>query len=230
VVNGAHYRTITGTTPEEAWSSIHVQQDSSFHRPIHPGSRLRTTGRVVQLRSTRAGALSVLKLETKDERSGEPVVTSWFSGIFLRIPLEGDGGVVEEPPALRDEAGLMVPVEAQVAIPIARSLPHVYTECAGIWNPIHTERRIAIDKALPDIILHGTCTWALAGMELIRRCAEGNSGRLKRLAGRFHGMVIPGSTVGLEFGRDPQQQAVVQFTVRNAEGALAVSHGVAHFD
>ncbi len=229
LIDGACYREISGTSREEAWSGIHVQQDSAFHRVVRPGDRLRTSARVTQIRPTRAGTLMVTKLETTDQRSGEPVVTSWFSSIFLGIPLLGDPGSLEEPPALRTEGAVTVPVEGGVAFPISRHMPHVYSECAGIWNPIHTERQIAREKQLPDIILHGTCTWALAGLELIRRCAEGDPQRLKRLAGRFHGMVIPGTTIGLEYGVDPDSPGTVQFSVTNAAGELALSHGIAEF-
>jgi acyl dehydratase len=229
VVSGSRQREITGTSPEEAWSGIHVQQDSTFHRAVRPGDRLRTSGRIVKIKPTSAGTLVVLKLDTRDERSAEPVVTSFSSTIFLRIPLEGEAGTLEEPPALRAQAAIGVLVEGGVALPTSRRMAHVYTECAGIWNPIHTERRVAQDKQLPDVILHGTCTWALAGIELIRRCAGGDPLRLRRLAGRFHGMVIPGTTIGLEYGAQPGELEKVQFTVTNARGELAVSHGVAEF-
>jgi acyl dehydratase len=229
VVNGSRCRDVTGVTADEAWGGIHVQQDSTFHRAVRPGDRLRTSGRVVKIGPTSAGTLVVLKLETRDERSGEPVVTSYSSTIFLRVPPEGAPGTLEAPPELRGEGAITVLPAGCVALPTARRMAHVYTECAGIWNPIHTQRRIAQEKQLPDVILHGTCTWALAGVELIRRCAEGDPLRLKRLAGRFHGMVIPGTTIGLEYGVEPGEPGKVQFTVTNAAGELAISHGLAEF-
>jgi acyl dehydratase len=229
VVIGSRQREITGTSPQEAWGGIHVQQDSTFHRAVRPGDRLVTSGRIVKLKPTSAGTLVVLRLDTRDARSGQPAVTSFSSTIFLRIPFEGTPGTLEEPPALRAEAAIGVPVQGGVALPTSRRMAHVYTECAGIWNPIHTERRVAQEQQLPDVILHGTCTWALAGMELIRRCAGGDPLRLRRLAGRFHGMVIPGTTIGLEYGAQPGAPDKVQFTVTNARGELAVSHGIAEF-
>ena len=35
-------------------------------------------------------------------------------------------------------------------------LGHVYTECARIWNPIHTDLAVARAAGLPGPILHGT--------------------------------------------------------------------------
>ena len=67
---------------------------------------------------------------------------------------------------------------------------HVYTECARIFNPIHTDRAVALAAGLPDIILHGTATLALAVSELIKGFADGNPARVKRLGGRFSAMVL----------------------------------------
>jgi len=88
VVNGSRQREITGTSPQEAWGGIHVQQDSTFHRAVRPGDRLRISGRVVKIKPTRAGTLVVLRLDTRGQRCGQPVVTSFSAAIFLRIPPE----------------------------------------------------------------------------------------------------------------------------------------------
>jgi acyl dehydratase len=82
-------------------------------------------------------------------------------------------------------------------IPIARNLPHIYSECSGIWNPIHTDIHAARRAGLDDIILHGTCSWALAGNQIVERYCDGDPTRLRRLAARFQGRVIPGTSVNL---------------------------------
>ena len=86
----------------------------------------------------------------------------------------------------------------RVEIFVSREMPHVYTECARIWNPIHTEREVALRAGLPDIILHGTATWALAGRELLSAYGDRDPARLKRLYGRFTAMVIPGTSIVVE--------------------------------
>jgi hypothetical protein len=55
--------------------------------------------------------------------------------------------------------------------------------------------RQALAAGLADIILHGTATWALAGLVILRRYADRDVWRLKRSRGRFTGMVIPGETI-----------------------------------
>lgn len=229
VVGGRTYQEVSGTTPEEAVGAIHVVQDSSFYRLVRPGDRLVTAGHVVQVRSTSAGALLVTKLETRDATTNKAVVTSWYGVIFLRLGVDGEIRTIEEPPLLRAERGLPAGETSRVVLPIGRTLSHIYTECTGIWNPIHTERKVAVATKLPDIILHGTATWALTAQHLIRACAGGDPGGLRRFAGRFHGMVIPGTQIAIEYVRGSANSGRVDFVVRNGTGDLAITHGVAEF-
>jgi acyl dehydratase len=87
---------------------------------------------------------------------------------------------------------------------------------------------VALQAGLPDIILHGTATWALAASQLIQRCAQGEPTRLRRFAGRFTAMVIPGTTIRLIYATLPKNgQQDVFYTVCNADGASAIAPGLA---
>ena len=48
----------------------------------------------------------------------------------------------------------------EIRVPIGAGAAHVYTECARIWNPIHTDTAVTAKAGLPGIILHGTATLA----------------------------------------------------------------------
>ncbi len=213
-----------GMSWEEKIRGVHAAQDSIFHRPIHPGDRLRTVASLVQIRRIRPGAFVLTKFETMDDRTDAPVVTSYASSIYRDVEGEGEDVSIEEAPSLPTACQSTASL-TQIPIPIAREAPHVYTECAQIWNPIHTERQVALQAGLPDIILHGTATWALAAGHLIQHCAQAEPTRLRRFIGRFTAMVIPGSTITLEY-REPEGEAV-SYSVCNAEGELAISQGMA---
>jgi len=86
------------------------------------------------------------------------------------------------------EGGLDVP-EWSTEVPIARTLAHVYTECARIWNPIHTDRAVARGAGQPDIILHGTATLALAVSQALRQDTRGAARPVRSIACRFGAMV-----------------------------------------
>jgi len=213
-------------TPDEARRGVHAIQDSIFHRPMRPGDRLITEGQLVSATSTRSGVLTVCRLITRERGSNDLVSTTWTSSIFLNTALEGDPVMIASPPSLSDEELLPPGAYARAEkIFIPKEMPHVYSECADIWNPIHTERKEALAAGLPDIILHGTATWALAGLTILRRYGSSNPAALKRITGRFAGMVLPGEDITVR--HEPGPSGSVRFEVRTASGAAAITQGVA---
>jgi acyl dehydratase len=213
-----------GMTPQESLQTLHVGQDSFFHQPVVSGQNLKIHGTVMEVRATQSGAITVSKLEIRDRRTGEPVVSSWTTALMRGVAVEGDNqSLGQAPGACGDCLNELKAIE----IPVARELPHIYSECSGIWNPIHTERRVALSVGLPDIILHGTATWALAGREIIRLHADNDPRRLRRLGGRFGAVIIPGTTITLEHGFSGPSDNGIIFNVRNSEGDRAIADGIA---
>ena len=213
-------------SPDEARRGVHAMQDSTFHRPIRPGDRLVTEGQLVAVRPLRVGAFTLCRLITRDRDSGEAVTTTWTSSIYRDVAVDGAAGSLAEPPALAPEVDRSPGPDAEeTVIPIPREMPHVYSECADIWNPIHTERQVALAAGLPDIILHGTATWALAGLTFLRRYARDDVGALKRITGQFSGMVLAGEPITVRHERGAS--GAILFEVRTASGATAIRQGAA---
>lgn len=209
-------------TDDESRRGVHAEQDSLFHRPVRAGETLKTAGVVVAARASRAGAVTVTRFDTIDE-SGAPVFTSWSTSILRGVPCEGDDRATEAAPPLPTPSRDAL---ESVTVPVRVDAAHVYTECADIWNPIHTERTVARGAGLPDIILHGTATWALAGLEILRRRGAGDIARLRRLRGRFTGMTFPGAPIVVRIGT-PDADGAVAFDVVSLGGAPILSDGVA---
>jgi acyl dehydratase len=214
-----------GASREDQLRGVHALQDSTFWRPIRSGDVLVTTAKIVEVRATRAGAFVLVRLDTLEERSVECAVTSYYGSIYRDVAVNGTDVCIEAPPSFSEVAP--APFMEKVEILVQREAAHVYTECARIWNPIHTERRVALEAGLPDIILHGTATWALAAREIVNRFAAGDPLRLRRLAGQFRAQVIPGSTIVFEAGRADER---VDFVVRNEKGEPAIASGRALID
>lgn len=209
----------------ERLRGVHVEQDSIFHGLIRPGDKLRTTARIAALRRTSAGTLLRFLLNTEDAECGTPVVTTHYTTIFRGVDLLGDAPA-EPVPAQPPREPETWTSETIIAIP--REAAHLYTECSGIWNPIHTERRAALSAGLPDIILHGTALWAIAGRELVRQFAGGNPACLLRLRARFRSPVIPGSTIRLVCASSTTNSGEIHFAIENhSGGGSSVSDGLA---
>ena len=128
-----------------------------------PGDRLDTRATVVLAEARRPGAYVVTRLDTTGA-GGEPVCTTYQASVYRGVAVEGGGRVHAEPPPLPAAAapnGRSAPL-AEVPVPVPANLAHVYSECARIWNPIHTDVEVARRMGLPNIILHGSATLALA--------------------------------------------------------------------
>jgi acyl dehydratase len=207
------------TSEELAIRSVHATHDVILRRPPRAGDTLHTTARVTGLRHRRAGTLMTVRLETVDA-GGRSVTTSDYGSVYRGIGFEGeDVGAGTES---RSESGLPArAVELPVAVPAG--LAHVYTECARIWNPIHTDIAVARAVGLPDIILHGTATLALAVSRVLHHVgADPHS--VSRASGRFTGMVPLPSRLTVRAAQVPEGKTFL-FDALNGDGALVLSGG-----
>src|SRR3989442_9329386 len=173
------------TSEEIAARSVHATHDLVIHRPVKSGDRLETTATVSHIEPRSPGAYQVTRFETVDRR-GQPVTTTEYGSIYRGVsvdPAFAPGRPKESEPTENESSESGEGWSASV--PLSAGLAHVYTECARIWNPIHTDRAVAIDAGLPDIILHGTATLALAVSQVLRREPAEAAPRVGRLGGRF---------------------------------------------
>ena len=217
-----------GVTIEEQRRVVHAEQDTEILRPIQPGIRVISKGRLVAAKRIKPGTMTVSRL-TLESEDGRLLSTSYSTAIYREVALQGEDTIEQLPPDWPQKETTTSWKEA--IIPIPRELPHIYTECANLWNPIHTEREVALAAGLPDIILHGTCTLALAMKEVIANKPKHGPHdvgpvKLKRFAGRFSGMVIPGSSIRV---RHATMSEGSEFEVVNVDGKLAISRGRAIF-
>lgn len=215
-----------GLTPDEALRGVHAGQNTNFLTPIRPGADIQISGEIVEVRGTRAGGLVRTRLDISDALSGEALSSTLTSALYRGVAVEG---VARAAVPVEDVTEQWSPAGAwrSVTLALDRLFAHRYSECADIWNPIHTERRVARAAGLPDIIVHGTALWALAGRELIKAYAPDAPDRLSSLNGRFSAMVLAGDPITVRHGRAPD--GAVVFTVLNAAGEEAIARGVARF-
>lgn len=214
-----------GASDEERRRVVHAGQDTQIFRPLTPGLNLRLRGRLVAARRVQPGTLTISRLTLEDD-AGNRLATSYATAIYRGVELDGDDTVEDQPPPWPD----LAPAGgwAETSVPIARELPHVYTECADIWNPIHTERAFALASGLPDIILHGTCTLALAIKQVVAGPLAGDPLRLKRFGCRFSGMVVPGGGIVVRHAASGGGDSAL-FEVRDDTANTVISDGRALF-
>lgn len=207
-------------TNDEARVGLHVSHDLVVHRLVRPGDVLSTTAVVASLSPHRAGTFEVLRQETVDEH-GDAVATTHFGMLFRGVAIVADGGDPAHLPATH-RADPAPPVST-VPREVAATAAHVYTECARIWNPIHTDPLAARRAGLDDIVLHGTATLATAVTEVVARHAGGDPTHVRRIRCRFGAMVTMPSTVTVSIGDRTGDE--VGFEVTNEGGERAIRDG-----
>jgi acyl dehydratase len=191
------------------WSlGVHATHRLVIHRPPRAGDTLMTTARVLAAEPRRSGTLVTVRFTTVDA-AGAPVTTTEYGSVYRGVKLAGNASgpettETEDRPgfagAVPSAGGLGGPFEAPHVIDrpveaphlhivdIVASAAHVYTECARIWNAIHTDAAVAKTAGLPGIILHGTATLALAVSRVLRHAGV-EPDRVRGVRGRFTGMV-----------------------------------------
>ncbi len=210
-------------TRDEAMRGVHATHDSVIYRTIRPPERLTTQITVAGVERRKPGAYMVTRLDTVDE-AGKPVCTSWYGAIYRGVEVKGVDVPAKLAPLPTEplvEAGEPLS-ECQLDVPAG--MAHIYTECARIFNPIHTDAAVARAAGLPEIILHGTATLAMAVSRIVDSEAGKDPARVERIAARFGAMVTMPSTLTVRILA--REGAVVFFETLSGEGRLAIRDGI----
>ena len=200
---------------------VHATHHLVIHRAPRAGDTLHTSARVLEIAARRSGTLVVSRFETVDAR-GEPVSTTDYGSVYRDVALAGVADANRHTKAETSAAGGPA-VEWQESIDVGANAAWVYTECARIWNPIHTDVAVARRAGLSAPILHGTATLALAVSRVVARELGGDAGRVRQVSGRFTGMVPMPARLGIRVSSSPGRSA---FEVTDAAGRRVVSDGL----
>jgi acyl dehydratase len=104
-----------------------------------------------------------------------------------------------------------------------------YAEASGDRNPIHVDETFARAAGLPGVIAHGMLTMAFANQMVTDWL--GDRSLLKKLQGRFAGMVLPGDEVSctgtVTSKDDATRRVVISIVVTNQRGEKILNKAVA---
>ncbi len=207
---------------DEARRGIHLAHDLVLERTVQAGERIHLSAQVVGVGRRPAGATQdVLLVATASD--GEVVWRTVFTSLFLGVDLIG------EPVSMKTgwTASPLDPAPTTTPLAARRSFirpidAHVYSECARIWNPIHTDVTAARRSGLAAPILHGTATLARA-VSIVAELANVQLGDVRRVAGRFAAMVDLGTEI--EVRLLAVNRGHCRFEVCNHLGRRAIADG-----
>ena len=184
---------------------VHGEQGFTIHRPLP------VEGAVIGLTEIRhvvdkgkdKGALIMTQTAVREKATGE-VVCTLTSTTFCRADggFGGPSGPVRDAHPIPDRAPDMtcdLPTLPQAAL--------IY-RLSGDYNPLHADPAYAKKAGFRMPILHGRCTFSIAGHALLRSCCGYDPARLKSMEGRFSSPVYPGETIRTEMWVD---RSIVSF-------------------
>ncbi|MEN4400797.1 MaoC/PaaZ C-terminal domain-containing protein [Mycolicibacterium senegalense] len=205
---------------------VHGEQDFHFHRPIRPGDKLVSRGKMIGYEGLENGTRAAIYLECRTE-DGE-LVNEQYVTTFVR-GFDAGKSMGELSPAHRFDEGL------RAGAPVATVNQHVdvdqtfrYSPAAGDPMPIHLDEEVARDAGLPGIIAHGLCTMAFTSWAVLTEVAGSDVNRLKRFAVRFSKMVLPGDDLETRIWRRGSANSVTTYAFETARGSdFVITDGLA---
>jgi acyl dehydratase len=190
---------------------VHGEQKVILHRPL-PGEAV-VTGqtRIVSIvdKGPGKGALIFSARDVLVRDTGEPVATLEATS-FAR----GDGGF----------GGPSGPTPEPHEVPKGKpdltfdwkTLPQaaLIYRLSGDYNPLHADPDTGKKAGFPRPILHGACTFGIAGWAVLKTCCGADPARLRSFQARFTKPVFPGETIRTEIWK---QGKVLSFRARLVE-------------
>ena len=208
---------------------VHGEQDFHFHRPISPGDKLVSRGKMIGYEGLENGTRAAIKLECRTE-DGELVNEQYVTTFVRGFNANKSIGVLS-PEHKFDES-------LRATKPVATVMQHIdedqtfrYSPASGDPMPIHLDEDVAKFAGLPGIIAHGLCTMAFTSWALLTEVAGSDVNRLKRFAVRFSKMVLPGDDLETRIWKKGSANGVTTYlfeTTRiGSDGEKAITDGLA---
>lgn len=178
---------------------LHGEQGLILHMPLPASGTVIGRSQVVEIvdKGKDKGALLYSKREVFDRETGD-LLCELTSTTVLRADggFGGPAGPSLQPHPIPD-------TDPQLALdfPTAPQAALIY-RLSGDFNPLHADPAVAATAGFPRPILHGLCTFGIAGRAVLRGYCEDDQTRLKEMRVRFSAPVFPGETIRTEFWRD----------------------------
>ncbi|KDE98722.1 dehydratase [Mycolicibacterium aromaticivorans JS19b1 = JCM 16368] len=205
---------------------VHGEQDFHFHRPIVPGDKLVSRGKMIGYEGLSNGTRAAVYLECRTE-AGE-LVNEQYVTVFVRNYDAGKKLGELSPNHKFDERLLAEPMLAKAVAHVDADQTFRYSVASGDPMPIHLDDEIARSAGLPGIIAHGLCTMAMTSWGLLAEVAGSDVKRLKRLAVRFAKPVLPRDDLETQIWKSGSSAGVATYAFQTARGEdLVITDGLA---
>jgi len=179
--------------------TVHGEQIFVIHKPLPVEGTIVGTNKVISLIDKGEGRGAVMYTEcTVRNKANDELLCTWTSSLFCRA----DGGFGG--PSGSGMPQHPIPEKTPDAICDLVTLPQaaLIYRLSGDYNPLHADPAYAAKAGFKAPILHGRCTFGVAGHALVKTMSGYDPAKLKSMQGRFSSPVYPGETIRTEMWRD----------------------------
>ncbi|HTP97498.1 MAG TPA: MaoC/PaaZ C-terminal domain-containing protein [Burkholderiales bacterium] len=209
-----------GNTGIDRNKVVHGEQGFVIHKPLPVEGAIVGRTRVTGIVDKGKDRGALLMTETRVFLAGEtePVCTL-NSTTFARA----DGGFGGPGGPLRPVHALpQTPPQYTCDLPTLPQQALIY-RLSGDYNPLHAEPAYAQRAGFKMPILHGRCTFGIAGHAILKTLCDYDPARFRSMEGRFSAPVYPGETIRTEMWLDG---GVVSFRASvPARDAVVINNG-----
>lgn len=208
---------------------LHGSQAIRLFAPLQPAGKLSVVSEVADIQDKGPGknAVVMVKATGSDPDTGQPVAES-----LVTLVIRGEGGFGgqpgQRPPA--PEFPERDP-DARVALPTREDQALIY-RLSGDRNPLHSDPWFARLAGFPTPILHGLCSYGVAGRALVAELCGGDATGIRAISVRFSSPVFPGETLTTSVWRGQSGTAVFRTEASQPDGSNArvvLDDGVVEF-
>jgi acyl dehydratase len=193
---------------------VHGSQGFTLHHPLPAAGAVDVTGTITGVWDKGSGTVV-----TTEVRGGDLFTAT--SAVFVRG--QGGWGGERGPSATVDVPER--PADHVVAMPTYDGLNLVY-RLSGDRNPLHSDPAFARAAGFERPILHGLCTYGIAGRALLHTLCGSDPGRFVSMSGRFSRPVLPGDTLTVRMWVDGERAV---WTAERAPGEPVIDQGELSF-
>ena len=199
---------------------LHGEQGVVLHRPLPAAGTVIGKSRVTGIvdKGADKGSLMFSERDVVDKKTGALLAT-----LSSTTVLRGNGGYDGPTPPVPEPHPL--PSRAPDIVLDQKTLPQaaLIYRLSGDYNPLHADPAVARAAGFERPILHGLCTFGVAGRAILSACCGNDPLRLKEIRVRFSAPVFPGETISTEIWRDG---AAISFRARvEPRNVLVLNNG-----
>src|ERR1700752_852018 len=209
---------------------LHGSQQIRVFAPLPPAGKLNVVSDVADLQDKGEGKNAVVVLRG---RGTDPETSELVAETVTTLVIRKEGGFGGQPgqrpvaPQIPDREP-----DTRVALPTRVDQALIY-RLSGDRNPLHSDPWFATQMAgFPKPILHGLCTYGVAGRVLVDVLGGGDTSKIAAVGARFTAVVFPGDTLTTSVWRTEPGHAVFRTEASDPDGSnarLVLEDGVAEY-